>query len=697
MCSGGQYSGAFRNCTFAGCQLCIVHGAAATIRGCTFSHCNPALTACGAHTLATLSDCTFTDCPCAILATTGAAVDADDAAISRVIAGVVVDGPGSRVTLAAATMVGGSRGVCRGSCALHVQGSAAALRGCTMDGFTIAALVRESHASLEVHATNVVRCAQGVVGSGHTRTLLRQFELECETSEDSGLGIHESEAQGFKTSAKLQLERCRVDWKCIGALASALTLEAYNAVAMTLCKVSSHHLAIAAGRNSRVHMSACSLLSGEVAARASGKGCTLRAADSSVNGAKAACLAGDGAAAAFCDTALACHPESTAPDAVTVSGAGAATIRLLRCVLMHGTTGLRVEDRSSVVSVATHVAIPPNIWSRSATGYACVNSVCEVRDGIVSGWDVGALVQGTCGAGGPGAVFRELQFEGCVDAVRVESTAAARSDVEITGSVIHEGECGVVVMAENKSEVAVVLEGCSMQGNAEGVQVYGAFADVTLRRCHITGFQDGVTHRGAGVVRMHDVNVLTEASGVTVGCERITSPCWACGRDGKAAEAAAWAAAHASRGRAVAGARCVHEGGIARLTMERVRVRDIECGQGIVVAEFGHLSAADCRVEGCESGIEVAYIHEPSRFERCTVVALPGEPGTQMYQLLSPSDDSLGDGDSDSGDDSIEGVEVMEAEDAPPWEERYAARDARGIKRFVRTESGIPEYKWRAF
>lgn len=158
-----------------------------------------------------------------------------------------------------------------------------------------------------------------------------------------------SEAPGFKPSAKLQHEHFQMDWKCNGPLTSGMTVEAYNAVVPTLCQVSSHHLEVTAGCGSWVQMSACSLICGWFAARASGQHCMLRAPDCSVHGAEAACLAGDGAAAAFRYTALACDPQSFAPDAGTVSGSGSAIIPLLRCVFMHGMTGLRGEDRSRVV------------------------------------------------------------------------------------------------------------------------------------------------------------------------------------------------------------------------------------------------------------------------------------------------------------------------------------------------------------
>ena len=102
-----------------------------------------------------------------------------------------------------------------------------------------------------------------------------------------------------------------------------------------------------------------------------------------------------------------------------------------------------------------------------------------------------------------------------------------------------------------------------------------AGADVVMERTRVIECGVAVFAPGVSVVRMRDVHLVSCGfcdAAVRVGDDTEDSgmSCCVCGRHGEVGPSAALAAARASEWRGVVGARCVHEGGLAVVSMQRV-------------------------------------------------------------------------------------------------------------------------------
>lgn len=262
-------------------------------------------------------------------------------------------------------------------------------------------------------------------------------------------------------------------------------------------------------------------------------------------------------------------------------------------------------------------------------------------------------------------MFRGVLFAQCSEALRVESEGPGQHgiDVEVTSCHAQDVCNGIRALCHADVALRVSDTGFVGQGPAEegqAVSITGAGGDVSFDRCKFSRFPHGVSLQGACMMRMRDVEIADGEYGVHLGPPGTGSmPCWACNRHGIVAERAAWDAARGACG-AVAGALCAHDGAIARMTMQRVTVDDMN-GPGIGVWEAGHLTAADVHVLRCEPGLDIAYVREPSVFARCTVTARRGVPATDIWRREIFCDAGIleEEGRDAEDDDEIEGVEVL--------------------------------------
>eukprot|EP00892_Ulva_mutabilis_P012323 jgi/Ulvmu1/9463/UM052_0031.1 len=96
ICAGSDCYGSFDGCSFSGCSVYAVHGAAVAFSRCRVTLAGPGIVASGADTSVTLRRCQIMDCPTAIIVEGGAAVRAAACYVDSMFACVCVNDSSSR-------------------------------------------------------------------------------------------------------------------------------------------------------------------------------------------------------------------------------------------------------------------------------------------------------------------------------------------------------------------------------------------------------------------------------------------------------------------------------------------------------------------------------------------------------------------------------------------------------------------------
>lgn len=311
--------------------------------------------------------------------------------------------------------------------------------------------------------------------------------------------------------------------------------------------------------------------------------------------------------------------------------------------------------RSSCITVRTDAVIENCRFHNVVQGVLVDRGVkvevqgCEFRDVSIS-----AL---TCEAGAVHAVVTvaECKIVRCDRGVWVKDGAA----VTIRDSTMEDTLSGVPITGEgcrcNLDRVVMKRSGNAVRaegGGADMPEVHATdclFSEMSaeavsflsargsLTRCRIDGAVVGVWVEWAGSACMHDCAVDRCKIGVMVSDfeEVLEDKCERCGVAGADSLAAAWRMheAHArgtAQGRA--GARCAHEGALAKLLMDDVRIAKSE-SDGVFVGSFGYLNARGVHVSGGVGdavGFRLHRLVRASRFQNCSV-RFDGKRGSAVF------------------------------------------------------------------
>lgn len=215
---------------------------------------------------------------------------------------------------------------------------------------------------------------------------------------------------------------------------------------------------------------------------------------------------------------------------------------------------------------------------------------------------------------GSAVALRDCVCKNSHEGIRAEDVRSLTA----TRLTVRSGGTGVMVACLSGKPAAVTLVDCRVFASS-GVILGHVGVTASILRCEIAGDDMGVVLLGSCVLTMRHSSVRRFQCGVLVGYatdEMIDPGCPVCGFGGPAAQQAAYTALLKWQGRQPEGARCTHEGAVARATLENVDVRGCT-DTGVMVNVGGHMVAEQLRV--ANSFLRVLRVGEKSRFEDCSV------------------------------------------------------------------------------
>lgn len=632
MCAGAQYSGTFQNCTFQASAVYAVHGAAATLRGCTIHGSRIAITLSGDATLATLTDCTFDGCHTGIVTERGAAVAAKDCLLEHAEAGVVVNCPGTRAVLENCTVRGGlvrpfgGRGVsgCHGS--IH-------LRTCRISRFIWAVVGSCDTTRIEAHQLQVAECMCGILLTSRARCLVRESTVRT----DLRLGDNYIAAvtlcaeKGGEGGARMQLERSTVhsDTLC------GLITENASGLAAKLCQFDcSEEVARSGSKGGQVSLShchgksqqSCCLWAGTATAR-------LRLTGGRYEGGATACALDSSARLTAVDCELCSRCEPSGIGVVSV-GAGVRAW-LLRCHVHHGTiavSALEATVHASDVVVSDVRAVVPYEEGAPRTGvarcshlggagFSCMGGRMVIKGGKVQRCVVGVEAKGNGGRAASIAI-RGVAFSDCV--VGVDSLSGSAADVTRCEfrSLKREAWGGP------QDRAALIDASYKLFPDATDVGVAIRGSDCSsVEHCMVEGFSVGISARSAAGVGVHHCGVtVTRADGVCIlASAKVTIEDCSC----RGAQGVLVDGVQVLEGAECSIRRCHFRALNSSAVMAyghgcSVKVMDSEvqsCACAVTVSKQAEAAIQDCEVRGSWIGMRVHGCGSALSAKRVTVVA----------------------------------------------------------------------------
>eukprot|EP00892_Ulva_mutabilis_P008802 jgi/Ulvmu1/6294/UM029_0001.1 len=130
---------------------------------------------------------------------------------------------------------------------------------------------------------------------------------------------------------------------------------------------------------------------------------------------------------------------------------------------------------------------------------------------------------------------------------------------------------------------------------------------------------------GSCRVKLHSSCMRSCMVGVMVGQHQtdLDAACSWCSLAGEIGHMHAMQALLQSQVQSAAGARCMHEGAVARAVLEDLTMEKCVTGLGVAVNADGHMDATRLSVLQC--GLKVTWAAEESRVEDCVVSTERGE------------------------------------------------------------------------
>lgn len=649
-------------------------GATVTLRRCTLSagltmrigafRGGPAVVASGAGACMTLTECALDGHVHAGVAEAGAAVSVATTSARRCTSGFAVHGTGSHLALSSCDM----RGRRASALGVMLHGGSAMLRCCTVSGYGSALGLLGEGSTAEVHSSHLWGDGIAVNITGTGCTLLRDTAIAepsagtaCTSAVHASRDSHLDRRSTALKTCSVQLERCsashQINW-CGARSGDAekpitVSVARWAKVAMHLCRVEQvdqhewrrrpHADAtptVAVTGGSRVCMTHSYVsTSGECVLC---NNSMLRVADCRLvmAGAAAAVLAA-ASVVSLVDTRLEeCGSwPMTEQRLPAVDANTRATLRLVR-VNCAGPRGLASVQDSAVTAVGCCIQwllhpAKDDVSSDSRQcvcpprdALACRQSSVKLRGGSVTGFRTGLLV--LTSAWPLEAVCADVVFSACEVGVRLESENTGEAAVDVVWCGVQGGERGIMV----SGPIAVRIAACTLSGmTVAGVAVAGG-AEVTVERCRFSLCDIGLWAYGVCSVSMRDAHVVScagrdDTAGMRIGdtVDGVGKDCGACGRCGEAGRQAALTTVHASGAWGVFGARCVHEGGLAVVALERVLVEGVWAA--ITVCVFGRVTASDVCAAYCNLphvdrvalNAEYAGLRTAARRVKCSVVS----------------------------------------------------------------------------
>lgn len=197
--------------------------------------------------------------------------------------------------------------------------------------------------------------------------------------------------------------------------------------------------------------------------------------------------------------------------------------------------------------------------------------------------------------------------------------------------------CAVGVVCENPDGTCTAeLEDCTLRGGTGTATFCATGVSVKMLRCELFGAEVGVTMTDGVAVSMQECRVEACASGATVGwgANLALERCERCGARGPAGWRSALAALRGDDSGLDRAPRCMHEGAVARLTLEDVEFAG--CSRaGLCVGAFGHVAATRVRVTGSRVGLQLERIGAGSTGSTFTDCIVKTEPAAGQVGVVS--------------------------------------------------------------
>ena len=416
VCAGPEYDGSFVSCIFQGCAVHAVNGAAVSLRRCTFRRCHPAIVSSQPHTLTTIADCEFHDCPVAIVTEAGAATATRESHVYNAAAAFIVNDPGSHSIVDHCTALA-SPSVWKWNFGALVCGGVLCMLGCSLYEFSVAVAAHGTASAVEMRKCSASKCRQGLLLADRALVTARDSAFDRDRENDSRAPVDGLYSDGVTLRgddpdagrARAQLDRCRVS----GAT-DAVCLTHRGSATLVLCHLVQCENAVSLrDEQCSAVLRRCEAVASNMACLAMKQRSGVRAEDCRLTGVAGACAAMEGARLDMKNCQLAGLSRPTWAGVVSVVEKSTAT--LAGCVIADGAVGVQVIDstvtaRGCAVSNMRALGNADDANSRfgaaansQGPAYMCNGGRMRVRGGSV--WGCSAGVATRCDLDGqPGSV-----------------------------------------------------------------------------------------------------------------------------------------------------------------------------------------------------------------------------------------------------------------------------------------------------